>query len=98
MGVLKMKFVDIVFRPERYKNLERYGEGGEFDCCYICWRPVKDNSKYWIHVVRGGLTATNQLEPMDGDEEPGDMHLFPVGPECKKQFPDAFIFDGDIFT
>jgi hypothetical protein len=60
-----------------------WSELQRFMGCGLCGRPVdKVKAPGWGHVVDGGASWGGNVAT--GDR--GDMGIFPIGPECHRQF------------
>jgi hypothetical protein len=70
--------------PKKDGNLRRYGDTE--NSCICCGKPTA--MKFWIHTT----TAWLAVDEPDQTLVPDSQGAFPVGPECAKHFPEAFIF------
>ena len=68
----------------------QWPEGGQYEPCYLCGRPVRvDRPHHRIEVVDGGVRCA--VEVSEGDlADAGYMGTYPVGPKCKAQIPTEF--------
>lgn len=77
----KMSKINLV-RSKRYDdNIETFGDHG--DTCIVCGRRTAE--KLSVHLLTSGHL-------FDGDDHPDSQGAFPIGPECAKKLPPAFVF------
>lgn len=65
-------------------NLENYGDNP--NTCVCCGMPTAE--KQFIHAN----TSWEAVDEQDEAKVPNSQGNFPIGPECAKKFPPAFIF------
>lgn len=76
------------------RNEEKAYENG-FEACPCCGKAIK-NPKYFFHSVYGGMAyipLTGLGEISDGQYN--DTWIMGVGSECRKRFPEGYIFGID---
>jgi hypothetical protein len=71
----------------------RAGDHGvDSSACLLCQRPLARPPRLWVHCVSGDirLAAPVDADPDDIDEA-GDMGWWPVGADCGKHLPAAYV-------
>ncbi len=74
-------------QPFGPKYSARTAEGTYGDECAICGRRTKPDAAH-ARVVDGG---TRFATPDEVADEAGDMGFFPIGSECAKSLPTAYL-------
>lgn len=83
----ELKLIDIPqIDYDRYEaNKERAWEQ-DFEACPCCGKAIK-NEKYFIRTAFGGSAY---LAHDDNDYD--DTWAMPIGTECRKKFPEGYVF------
>jgi hypothetical protein len=59
--------------------------------CVLCGRSTP-SPKYFVEIAHGGRIV--RLGSAD-TTDPGYMGFYPIGPECRKRLPAAYVHDSD---
>ena len=83
-GIIDIPTIDDLDLLER--NQER-AENKGLDSCPCCGKGI-ENPRYFINSIYGGCAY-----PGDDDGSYNDAWQMAVGPECRKKFPDGYVFE-----
>lgn len=65
---------------------------GDQEPCVVCGKPVRNLEKYQVHMSeQGNLYPTSVDVDVARRLPQGTMYFFPVGPDCAKKVPVAYL-------
>lgn len=71
--------------PKRGRR--RHEGSGDAYPCVVCGTPIP-TPEYEVRLVDGGASLALPDEVVDAR---GDMGLYPIGPECRRRIPAAYV-------
>ena len=77
------KVIEIPISPHRVQV--EYVD--DFYPCIVCGRPVKSANPKMLRIVEGGFHTVLPEFQAEYDRDPGDMGLYPIGPDCLRRNP-----------
>lgn len=65
----------------------REQRAGDAYPCIVCGLPVP-YPRFMVHVIKGGGVALHAADENAYQPDGGDLGLYPIGPECRKRYPE----------